>query len=216
MSEVSPEGRPAGAGAIVRHCARILFYYGLAVVVGGAVLVVLFKSGLLAAVSILFYRGVALVAAGLVITFVVMGMTAVGMGRGLGTRDAFAASVLSASINLSFLVVFPVTIDRSQTLFILGQMAAQPTQSFAPDQVRNTFVEVYIDDYRQIDRRLQEQTLSGNMQRTGHGYRITPQGLAVIRTSRAIAALFDIDPRFITPKANMRGTVEPPPTPTER
>ena len=210
MSDDSPEGRPAGVGTFVRRCARVLFYYGLAVVVGAAVLVVLFKSGLLAAVSILFYRGVALVAAGLVITFVALGMTAVAMGKGLGTRDAFAASVLSASINLSFLVVFPVTIDRSQTLFILGQMAAQPTQSFAPEQVRDIFVNVYVDDYRQIDRRLQEQTQSGNMQRTGDGYRITPQGLAVIHTSRAIAALFDIDPRFITPKANMRGLVTPP------
>ena len=159
----------------------------------------LFKSGLLAAISILFYRGVVLVAVGCIVTFILLVMAARGLGRSFSARDAFAAAVLSASINLSFLVVFPVTIDRSQTLFILGEMSNTPQRSFAPREVRDFFVGVYVDDYRQMDRRLQEQTVSGNIEKTPDGYRITPQGRAVIAMSERIAALFDVDPRFIKP-----------------
>ncbi|MEO6339019.1 MAG: hypothetical protein ABIO39_03175 [Caulobacteraceae bacterium] len=196
-------------GGLLRHCAFVLFFYGLAVVLGAVVLVALFKSGLLAAVSILFYRGLALVAAGLVITFIALGVTAAAMRRGLGPRDAFAASVLSASLNLCFLVVFPVTIDRSQTLFILGEMSTVPEQSVSPREVRDFFVNTYVDDYRQMDRRLEEQTISGNIEKTAQGYRITQQGRAVIGMSRTIAGLFDIDPRFINPPPLTRRTPQP-------
>ena len=213
MSDFLPR-RSGGLGGLLGSWARLLLFYALAVVLGGVALVGLFKSGLLAAISILFYRGVILVAVGGVVTFILLALLTRGLGRSFTARDAFAAAVLSASINLSFLVVFPVTIDRSQTLFILGEMSNTPQRSFAPREVRDFFVGTYVDDYRQMDRRLQEQTVSGNIEKTADGYRITPQGQAVIAMSGRIAALFDIDPRFIKPPAlPAKGLASPSPAP---
>ena len=200
--------RRPGGGQPLRVWAGLLAFYALAVALGGGVLVGLFKSGLLGAMTILFYRGVALVAVGGAVTFVLLAVAARFASRSLSARDAFAAAVLSASVNLSFLVVFPVTIDRSQTLFILGEMSTAPDQSFSPREVRNFFVGTYVDDYRQMDRRLQEQTISGNVEKTAQGYRITRQGQSVIDMSRAIAGLFDVDPRFINPPPLTRAKTE--------
>jgi len=67
--------------------------------------------------------------------------------------------------------------------------------------MRNLFVDVYVERYRQIERRLEEQKISGNVTPTATGFRITPQGLAFVRFARLLSKIFQTDPRFVTPAA---------------
>ena len=97
--------------------------------------------------------------------------------------DALGACILSLSLNLSFLVLFPVTVDRSISVFMLAQMAAHPDDAFTAARMRGIFEGVYLGEYRQIERRMGEQAASGNVIPVGDGYVITPQGRAFIRLS---------------------------------
>lgn len=178
--------------------------YAVAVVLGLGLLVLAFRLGVLASIDILFYRGLVIIAG-------VAGLVFVGLALalrrrrpwGLQPRDALAAAVLSLSVNLSFLIVAPVTVDRSISIFVLGQMAADPEATFTPDAMSALFARVYVGDYHQIDRRLHEQAVSGNVEPVGNNaYRITARGRSVIEVSRVIAALFDSHAGLIPPRGN--------------
>jgi len=174
--------------------------YAAAPVIGFALLVALVRAGVLAQVNILFYRGLALIALAFLATFAAVFVLARrGPIDGVRGRDAFSAAVLSLAFNLCFLVIFPVTIDRSISVFVLGQMAAHADRTYSSDQMAKVFSDVYVGEDQQIDRRMREQLLSGNVERVGDGYRISAHGKAFIQTSKLIAWMFDGDSRFVSP-----------------
>jgi hypothetical protein len=177
--------------------------YAAAPVIGFALLVALFRAGVLAEVNILFYRGLALIALAFVATFGAVFLAARrGPIAGVRGRDAFSAAVLSLAFNLCFLVIFPVTIDRSISVFVLGEMAAHADRAYSADQMAQVFSNVYVGEDQQIDRRMREQLLSGNVERVGDGYRISAHGKAFIQTSKLIAWMFDGDTRFVSPPSS--------------
>jgi hypothetical protein len=101
--------------------------------------------------------------------------------------------------------VLPVTIDRSISVFMLTQMAAQPDRIFTSSDMQAIFIDVYVERYRQIDRRLGEQEISGNTSRAATGFRITSQGLAFVRFAHVLSTIFQSDPRFVNPAKVPRG-----------
>jgi hypothetical protein len=157
----------------------------------------LFWVGFLHQISILFYRGLVLIAIGAVFCFVVL-LLASRKWPEWKPRDAVSACGFACGVAVCLLLVLPVTIDRSVTVFILAQMAARPDRSFTPAEMRGIFTDVYLGRYQQIDRRLEEQEVSGNVARDAAGFRITPQGLAFVRFARVLSATFQTDPRFLT------------------
>ncbi|MHB8286270.1 MAG: hypothetical protein ACYDD1_16565, partial [Caulobacteraceae bacterium] len=114
-------------------------------------------------------------------------------------RDAVSAAAVSLAFNLCFFVVLPVTVDRSISVFVLGEMTAHADRTYSAEDVSRLFTTVYVAQDRQIERRLREQVLSGNVQDLGGRYRISPRGAGFIGLSRAIAWMFDGDTRFVTP-----------------
>ena len=186
----------------LRVIALLAGLYGLACLLGFLLLVLAFKLGLLRGLDILFYRGLILIS---LVFPVVFGLLALGIGRlaprDLSLRDAFSASVLSLSLNICFLVVVPVTVDRSISIFVLGRMAANPDAIVTPEAMTAQFTDIYVARYHQIERRLREQAVSGNVERVGDGYRITRAGRGVIAVSKVVAALFDSHVGLVAPGA---------------
>ncbi len=181
---------------LLKELLRASLLFSSGAILGLAVLVALFKLGVAAGIDILFYRGLVLCAAALLLT--VAAMAYVGHATRRATlRDAIAAGFLSLGVNLSVLVLAPVTVDRSLSVFILGHMARHEGESFTTEQIDATLRDVYLGRFHQVERRMQEQLRSGNVRRTGDGYTISPQGLAFIRTARLIGWMFDVDPRFV-------------------
>jgi hypothetical protein len=186
---------------VARAVASIVGLYGLACALGFGLLVLCFQVGLLGGIDILFYRGLVLIVLAFLGTFGCLALARNALRRaGLGLRDAFAAAVLSLSLNLSFLIVVPVTVDRSISIFVLGEMAARPDDVFTPDAMSEDFIRVYVGEGRQIERRLREQAVSGNVVRDGAGYRISSRGKAVVATSRIVATLFGSHAGILRPE----------------
>jgi hypothetical protein len=168
-------------------------WFTAAVVLVVGSVVILSWIGFLDRISILFYRGLVLIAVGEVFCFAVL-LFARRIWPIWHVRDAVSACAFAGGVAVCLLIVLPVTIDRSISVFMLTQMAAQPDHAFTP-------VDVYVERYGQIERRLEEQKVSRNVAQTGAGFRITPQGLAFVRFARALSIVFQTDRRFVTPAA---------------
>lgn len=182
---------------IVRELLAAAMLFGAAAALGFALLVLFFKAGLLVRIDILFYRGIILCAIAAVATMALVWFAAT-RWQFASVRDAIAAGVLSFGLNLSFLVVAPVTVDRSISVFILGYMATDPDKPMSVADLRDVFERRYLGDWRQVERRMEEQTVSGNVMRAGGGYVLTPRGKSFLTTSKIVAWMFDTDPRFVT------------------
>jgi hypothetical protein len=172
-------------------------WFSAAVVLVVGTVIALFWIGFLDQISILFYRGLALIAIGALICFVVL-LLASRKWPVWKSRDAVSACAFACGIAVCFLIVLPVTIDRSVSVFILTRMAALPDRAFTPAEMRGIFTDVYLGRYQQIERRLEEQEISGNVERDAAGFRITPQGLAFVRLARFLSRVFQTDPRFVS------------------
>lgn len=176
--------------------AGVWFTAAVVLVVGSVV--ALSWIGFLDQISILFYRGLVLIAVGVIFCFVVL-LIARAKWPSWHVRDAVSACAFAGGIAICLLIVLPVTIDRSISVFMLTQMAAQPDHAFTPSELRSLFVDVYVKRYGQIERRLEEQEVSRNVAQTEDGFRITPQGLAFVRFARFLSVVFQTDRRFVTP-----------------
>jgi hypothetical protein len=175
---------------------------------GFAIYVLLFWLGVGSSITILFYRGVVL---GL-IAALVTGLAAAWVGR--RSDDAslpVAAAAVSLSLNICFLVLLPVTVDRSVTVYLLSNIERHQETGIAPNDLERAFIDGYVVGMGAIDRRINEQQKSGNIVVGKDGkVRLTNQGERFMKFSRLVARLFGTDPRFVAASAD-----QPPPAPTK-
>jgi hypothetical protein len=168
----------------------------------------LFWLGALQHISIVFYRGLALISIAEIFCFAVLWL-ACRKWPIWKMRDVVSACAFAAGVAVCFLIVLPVTIDRSISTFMLTQMAARPDRAFTPAELQTVFVDVYVERYHQIERRLEEQKISGNVAPAATGFQITPQGLAFVRFARLLSSVFQTDPRFVMPADDVKAGASP-------
>ena len=61
-------------------------------------------------------------------------------------------------------------------------------------------VEKYVQEQDAVAKRLEEQIVSGNIQKTKNGYQITEQGQSVVKMYLMMAEVFAIDQKNINPQ----------------
>lgn len=187
------------ARSTLRRALALVLLYAAATLVGGVIFVALLRAALvLLGPGVMFYRGVgALVVDFLLLTALVAAAAARLPRRfGIDGADALGAAIVATSLLLAAFVLGPITADRSISVFMLSQFDAAD-HPLTEAEARDAFVRVYVDDWAQIDRRLKEQALSGNLEQGPDGWRLTAQGRAFMKTARALSSIFGGDPRFV-------------------
>jgi len=180
---------------------RILAAYGLGAAVGLAIYIALFA--LPVGGEILFYRGILLA----LIAAAIVGGVLVALRRRLKLDSATGIGVVLTGLacNICFLVLFPVTIDRSISVFLLSRIAAEQPLSTA--QLQQRFADEYLIGMRQIPRRVREQSLSGNLiVGDDGGIRLSGRGEAFVALAKSASAWFHTDGRFVDPAAAATAT----------
>ncbi len=180
----------------LRTAAMLVAAYAGIVAFGLILFILLIRGPLLGDVTILFYRGL----------FIAVIVALLLLACGIWLRNRFhldpativGATALSLAFNICFLITFPVTFDRSITMFLLSRIERQDGQLTAP-MLEQIFVREYLRDMRQIDRRVAEQALSGNIRVDRSRIHITPQGARLLEGGRIVGGWFGADPRFTTP-----------------
>lgn len=188
MSRPSRKVRP------IKQLFSLLLTLALAVAAGFILYVGLTRSPLFAGISILFYRGLLLCA---LAALLVMAAMALWRRRRFDLATIIAAGALSLSFNICFLIVLPVTLDRSISVFMLTQIEQHRGEALDERRITEIFVRKYVGDMRQMDRRIAEQTASGNVTTVDGNIRLTAQGRRFLALSRTLARLFGTDPRFV-------------------
>ncbi len=186
--------RPLRKVRPIKQLTSLLLTLALAVVAGFALYVGLTRSPLFAGVSILFYRGLILCA--LSAALVMAAMALLRRWR-FDLATIIAAGALTLSFNICFLIVLPVTLDRSISVFMLAQIEQHQDEALDSRRITEIFVQKYVGDMRQMDRRIAEQTASGNVVTVDGHVRLTDQGHRFLALSRTLARLFGTDPRFV-------------------
>ena len=167
----------------------------VAAALGFGLYCLLLASGLFADTTLLFYRGIALAA----VAAIAAGCIGALIARRRGLAPLAAASALTCfSVSVCFLVLFPVTIDRSVSVYLLATIDRQGPDGISPAELETAFVSGYVREMRAIDRRIVEQQLSGNVVQDSRGtVRLTPQGRRFVELSRSAAHLLGTDRRFV-------------------
>lgn len=184
--------------SLIRRAGALIALYSLAALIGGALLLLgLRASAVLFGPGVLFYRGVGALLCVLPLLIVILITLLPYLPRRdlLEREDSIGAALVATSLLFAAFVLGPVTVDRSVSIFMLTQFEAAG-RPLTGDEAREGFVRAYVRDWGQIERRLKEQWLSGNIEPTPTGWRLTRQGHAVTKLAREMSALFDGDPRF--------------------
>ncbi len=177
---------------------RLLFLLTLGIPLGFCLYLAVTWSPLVRNVDILFYRGLLLCGVSAVLLALLL-IAARWRWKSLEPAWIVATVSMSLSFNLMFLIVLPVTIDRSISVFLLAEINARGASPPDTTQLEQAFVQHYVHDMRQIDRRVREQVQSGNVTVYDGAIRLTPRGQHFLAFARILARLFRTDPRFVQP-----------------
>ena len=176
--------------------------YALIYIACTALFIGLFHTGLLKNMEVLMYRGVAFIVITGVIAAVIMGVVRKFWGF-VTTRDVIMMFVIFCCVNMVFLTLVPVTVERSVSVFMLSYMEENKDQTFTEESVGEIFTAKYVDDYGAFEKRFDEQVVTGTIVQNEDGtYSITPRGEFIVDMFRTIAEWFDTDRRLVYPNEN--------------
>lgn len=176
--------------------------YALIYVVCTAGFIGLFHTSLFGDMEVLMYRGIAFLLIAGVVSAVIMGIFRMFWGF-VTIRDIIMMFCIFCCVNMVFLTLVPVTVERSVSVFMLSYMQENKDQTFTEESVGEVFTTKYVEDYGAFEKRFEEQVVTGTIVQNEDGtYSITPKGEFVVEAFRTIAEWFDTDRRLVYPNEN--------------
>lgn len=108
----------------------------------------------------------------------------------------FSTWVLCVGISTLAMALFfslgPMTIERSYTIYSLAYMTDHADESYTSEEIKTQFIEGYIEDAGESQKRIDEQVYIGNIEEVSGGYRITEKGRRLVDIFRAVEAVFPV------------------------
>ena len=176
--------------------------YALIYIICTALFIALFHTGFLASMDVLMYRGVAFIIITGVVAAVIMGVLRKLWGF-ITTRDIIMMFTIFCCVNMVFLTLIPVTVERSVSVFMLSYMEENSDQTFTEESVGEVFTTKYVEDYGAFEKRCHEQVETGTIVQNPDGtYSITESGKFVVKMFRTISEWFNTDQRLVYPNEN--------------
>lgn len=196
---MSRSGKGSGsAGSVL----LLIVIYALIYVACTALFIGLFHTSLFKDMEVLMYRGIVFLMITGVISGVIMGIIRKFWGF-VTIRDIIMMFCIFCCVNMVFLTLIPVTVERSVSVFMLSYMQENKDQTFTEESVGEVFTTKYVEDYGAFEKRFEEQVVTGTIVQNEDGtYSITPKGEFVVEAFRTIAEWFDTDRRLVYPNEN--------------
>lgn len=114
----------------------------------------------------------------------------------LQQQTLLAAILVSFSFHLSFFIVFPVTFDRSITMYLLSTLkeksASHTCGGLSKKSLEQYFVDEYILKSKAIDRRIQEQSIINFIKEEESCVRLTTKGNNFLNLSELIKKMYSL------------------------
>ena len=184
----------------IKKFLMISFLHSFFFIIGTIFFILFFRSNLLNDINIIFYRGIILLTASCILVFLIMIVFKKSHWGPLFTyKDVILSIILIACVNLVFFTHFPVTVERSISVFLLNYMNKHRNEVLTDKEITEVFINKYLYEFNAIDKRLQEQLASGNIICDVKGCRISKQGELLIKLFFLIADIFKIDKKIVSP-----------------
>jgi hypothetical protein len=183
-----------------KNLVNLLLFHFFTITIGTILFVLSFRTRLFLSMNVLFYRGILLlITACIVVTLILLFIKISNRFNLLTYRDIILGITIIFSFNLLFFTHFPVTSERSISLFMLGYMNKNVDKAFTKEEITQVFIEKYIIEYGEIEKRFHEQMVTGDIVSAGKGYRITKRGQSILKFFNFVDDLFLIDKKIISP-----------------
>lgn len=177
-----------------------LMYIGL-YTVSFLILIVLIRMPLFRSINILMYRGVVMIIiAGIIASLLMALFMKWKKASWLSAKDVIFVFIISCCINMVFFTLFPVTVERSVSVFMLSLMDENSEIAYSEEQITAIFVDKYVDEYGAFEKRFEEQSITGTIEKNADGtYSITDKGRFFVKVFRLISDIFDTDKSLVHP-----------------
>ena len=154
----------------------------------------LLRTSLLAGQKAFLYRLLMLDAIACVVLLAITVPVVVKRGNlfGLELSSVVMCVGLSTLLMAVFLSLGPMPIERSYTIFSLADMAEKPETALTTEEMKEQFINGFIEEAGETQKRIDEQVYIGNLEETDGGYRITAKGQRLIKLMRLVESVFPV------------------------
>lgn len=152
-----------------------------------------FHTNIFISQSVLFYRGLMLL--GLVSLFFIFIFFIFHKKVSFSLESLIAALILSISINLSIFIVFPVTFERSVTMYILNTLKKFENNSCGglnKKELENLLVNEYVIKNKAVDKRINEQKVIDFIEEKNQCFGLTLKSKKFLKFSEIISFLYNL------------------------
>jgi len=171
---------------------RIFIQYFGVFVSFSALFIFLFHTPLLIGQSVLFYRGLGF----LLITalFVLIILAGLRFWIKLNAQTVIAAVMMSLSFNLAFFIVFPVTFERSVTIYLLNRLNLGFENKTCPDKgkLEKDLIDNYVIKNQAVQKRVIEQKIINTVSEANSCIAITQRGRDFLEFARFINKIYAV------------------------
>lgn len=130
-----------------------------------------------------------------VVILLIIGIAVVYKRKHIFGMDLFS-TVMCVGISALFMAFFfcmvPTTIDRAYSVYILSDMTDNEDNVYSAQDIKERFIEGFIEKADGSKRRIEEQLSIGNIEEADGGYRISEKGKRLIKTFRIIDMIFPV------------------------
>ena len=155
---------------------------------------ILLHTGLFKNMDVLFYRGIFLLIV-VVIIIVLSLLFLKDKYLKINVKDIICIAIVILSFNLTFFTLVPVTIDRSVTVFTLGQFDKASENMLTKEEMEKIFIDDYVYEKGAFDKRFKEQVTTGSIKKDENSdkYVLTSRGKTLIKLFELIGKLYNVD-----------------------
>lgn len=178
---------------------KFVLFHIVAFLLGWLLYIGVLQSGIFDFVKVYFYKTILiLIITGIIILVAELVIKYFWKNAIFDYKDIVLSFVLFMSINMVWLSLVVVSLDRSLSVFVLSYMNEEE-RSYTEEEIEEVFQTVFVDKYEMLDRRFWEQLESGNIIEDGDGYRLTSRGSSLVEIFKLVGKIYDVDDRFINP-----------------
>lgn len=116
----------------------------------------------------------------------------------LDSKDIFISLSIFILVNLLWLLVCIISLDRSLSVFILSYMD-EYQNDMSEDDIEKVFQEIFVEKYGMLERRFYEQIKTGNITCEDGKYGLTDRGRKFVKIFRIMSHIYNVDTRFTEP-----------------
>jgi len=113
--------------------------------------------------------------------------------QGIFSLNPFSVSTIVLCFNACFLTIFPVTVDRSVTTFLLEEIEKKP--GMTAEELEKIMIDDYIVRRKAIKRRIEEQLVTGNITYENGQVTLNKQGKGFLNLCKMIRTVFKLPDR---------------------